>query len=200
MNTNFIDFNNPQNKLGDCDIILLDTCTMLNLASRKPDALKFAEFALNNDIMFCYTSKSIEELHIMKQAKIIPKDKREAAPNMKDFLIRSYNISNNIINTMNTLPNMYPNPIGSIDTDIMDDIQTNSKKHNLRWPDATIFTLAKKNDINYIWTYDRDWVNVCDNKMTILTNKRFIPENEIQEDSGYKSIINNNNVLKVKTS
>lgn len=175
MTTKFVDFNNPQNNLEKCEIIMLDTCTMINLASGQKDALEFVKFTLNNEIMLCYSSKSVEELNIMKQSKIFPRDKREANKEMDKFLEQSFLEKDGIINTLNTLGNMYPHPIGSTDGNILNEAELNSTKHKLRWGDAMIYTMAKQNDINCIWTYDQDWKNVNDKDMTVLMEKRFIP-------------------------
>lgn len=177
MATNFIDFNNPQNKLNNCDIIVLDTCSMINLVAGYQDALNFAKFTLDNNIMLCYTIKSVEELHIMKESRIVPNDKQVASPNIGTYIRQSNFQANKILETINLLPNMYGDPIGNIDSKVLGQAELNANTNKLRWGDAVIYTLAKQNNFNYIWTYDKDWSNVIDNDMNILTEKRFIPNN-----------------------
>lgn len=188
MASNFIDFNNPQNKLNNCDIIALDTCSMINLASGDQRALNFARFTLNNNITLCYTIKSVEELQIIKEAHEIPKDKRQASLNMSNYIQNSYTEANNIITTINSLPNMYDEPIGEMNFDVIKQAKINAIAYNLRWGDAIIYTLIKQNEINHIWTFDKDWSNISDNDINILTEQRFIPNNLTTNLSG--NIIN----------
>jgi hypothetical protein len=175
MSTDFIDFTHPENKLKSCDFIILDTCSIFHLAANQADAIKFAKFTLTNDIMLCYTIKSVEELNIVKESQCIPQDKRIASPNMPQYLQNSQQQVNAMLNTLHQLPNIYPEPIGEINSTTITDAQENALKHTLRWGDAMIYTLAKQNDCSYIWTYDRDWKNMDDDNMTILTEGRFIP-------------------------
>lgn len=177
MSTGFIDFENPNNKLDKCEIIVLDTCSMINLASGFQNAIDFANFTLNNDIMLCYTVKSVEELHIMKEGRIIPKDKRIASLNMRTYIAQSDFQVSQILNTINLLDNMYGEPIGHIDSETWKQTRINADTHKLRWGDAMIYTIAKQNNLNHIWTYDQDWSNVIDDDMNILTQQKFVPGN-----------------------
>lgn len=191
MGTNFIDFNNPQNKLNNCDFIALDTCSILNLVSGDQQALNFARFTLNNDITLCYTIKSVEELHIIKEAQNIPKNKRMALPNMGNYLQQSYAEANTILATINSLPNMYDEPIGNINAEVLRQAEINAITHKLRWGDAIIYTLVKQNNIGHIWTFDKDWSNVIDSSMSILTEQRFIPNSGSIMNNLTSNIINN---------
>ncbi|NOW85903.1 putative nucleic acid-binding protein [Clostridium beijerinckii] len=179
MGTNFIDFNNPQNNLNNCDIIVLDTCSLINLASGDQDALNFAQFTLDNNITLCYTVKSVEELQINKEAQTIPKNKQVALPNMTSYLQQSYLKADAILTTVNSLPNMYDEPIGNINNGVLQQAKINAINNKLRWGDAIIYTLTKQSNFNYIWTFDKDWSNVVDNDMNILTMQRFIPNNGV---------------------
>lgn len=178
MTTKFLDFNKPQNKLNDCDIIMLDTCVMINLASKDNAALEFARYTLQNNIMLCYSSKSIEEIYIRSQSRNIPRNKRQAIPKIDMYINNSFNDANSIINAVNILPNMFKEPIGVVSPDNIKKIKNNSIQHTLGWGDATIYTLAKENDIKYIWTVDRDWSRLKDSDMTIITESKFIPKNQ----------------------
>lgn len=156
---------------------MLDTCVMINLASKDSAALEFVRYTLQNNIMLCYSSKSIEEIYIRSQSKNIPKDKRQAIPKIDIYINDSFNDADSIINAVNILPNMFKEPIGVVSPDNIKNIRNNSIQHTLGWGDATIYTLAKENEINHIWTVDRDWSRVKDSDMTIITEKRFIPKN-----------------------
>lgn len=197
MQTKFVDYANPNNSLNSCDIVMLDTCVMFNLASSNRDAnvTNFAKFALNNDIMFCYSYKSVEEINIKSQYTTIPRNKRTALPQIGKYVADSFNKSEAILNVVNTLPNVYNEPVGSVDADILEKIRNNSLKHNLRWGDAAIYTIAKENGINYIWTMDSDLSRIVDSDMTIITDAKFIPNNitsssSVKVNSPNASLIN----------
>lgn len=179
MSTKFIDFKNPKNDLENCEIIMLDTCTLINLATGDKSTLDFAKFTLNNDIMLCYSSKTEEELQIIQESKYIPKNKRVANLNMNNYLQESYNSTDSILNVVHALPNMFPNSIEFSGEGLNKISRENALAHNLRWGDAVIYTIAKNNDIKYIWSHDKDWTSVKDDEMTIITEGRFIPNNNI---------------------
>lgn len=183
MGTKFVDFNNPQNQLSqDCELILMDTCSIIKLVSGEQNAVDFAKFALNNDIMLCYSVKSLEELNIISQSKNFPKGVKKININNEVAINQSLVDADNAISILTKLPNVYPEPIGMIDSKAIEEIKNNSIKHKLRWGDATIYTQAKQNEIKYIWTYDQDWVNVDDDDMCILIESRFIPNVIVSND------------------
>ncbi|MGL5354875.1 MAG: hypothetical protein ACRDA5_16405 [Clostridium sp.] len=177
MTTNFIDYKNPQNTLDKCETIMMDTCTVMKLASGDNDTVNFANFALNNDIMLCYSTKTIEELQIIQENIEFPKDKRTANLKLNWHLNRSYIKSDRIIKTVNSLPNMYEEPIEYDGNNFTNMAKDAALKHNLRWADSVIYTIAKSNEINFIWTHDSDWVNVKDADMTVITERRFFENN-----------------------
>lgn len=177
MSTKFIDFKNPKNDLENCEIIMLDTCTIINLAAGDTNTLDFAKFTLNNDIILCYSSKTEEELQIIQESKIIPRNKKVANLNMNNYLKNSYNSTDSILNTVHSLPNMFPNSIEFSGEGLNKISRENALIHNLKWGDAVIYTIAKNNGIKCIWSHDKDWTSVQDDEMTIITEGRFIPNN-----------------------
>lgn len=170
-----IDFNNPPNLISNVDIIMIDTCTAIKIASADESSINFVQFALNNDIALCYSTKTIEEIHIISESNTFPKKKKDYTKEQLPMLIQnSTDKANSIINTINLLPNMYPEAIEYSGSDFIKDIKENSIKHNLRIPDSAIYTIAKSNGINCVWSHDSDWLNVNDPEMIILTEGRFL--------------------------
>lgn len=170
-----IDFNNPPNIVENIGIIMIDTCTAIKIASADVNSIDFVKFTLNNDIALCYSTKTIEEIHIISESNTFPKRKKDYTKEQLPMLIQnSSNKAKAIIDTINLLPNMYPEAIEYAGKNFIKDITDNSVKHNLRIPDSAIYTIAKSNGINYIWSHDKDWLNINDPDMTIFTEGRFL--------------------------
>lgn len=158
-----ININSPKIEFGNCQYIMIDTCTAKNIMNGQEEALKFAKATADNNIVLCYSIKTIEELNIINQRINIPPNKRQAMPNMGYYLTQGFIQTEQILNKLNKLPNMLPEAIGVINNEITKKATENGKEYKLRWGDSIIYTLAVENDIDGIWTYDGDYKSVSNN-------------------------------------
>lgn len=157
------------------DFIVLDTSVIYEIWGYSPkqiyksnceDFLKYT--ALNKNIL-CITVKTYEELNIKVQSNFIPHNKSTFNKDKQLYLNHSNTLVDNIMSSLNKLPNFYPEPIGVINANTLKEIQNNQIKHGLKWGDATIYTLTKQENMSNICSIDGDWSGVQDDKMSLYT-------------------------------
>nr|WP_243894468.1 type II toxin-antitoxin system VapC family toxin [Clostridium perfringens] len=151
---------------------MLDTCTVIQLANENKDLLQFVKNAALNQVDFCYSVKTVEELNILSESQNFPPDKRQANANRGFFINSSQQQANRILNKINKIPNMCKEPIGEINSDMIPKIQENALKYKLRWGDAVILTIAKENNINGIVTFDGDYNHVAEDLTIFKGNNK----------------------------
>ncbi len=161
-----------QFSFNGCQYIMLDTCSVIEITNNNQEALNFIGETQKNNIALCYSIKTVEEINIIVQSKEIPKDKRLANLYLKNYINKSYNSADRIMNIINKIPNMYDQAIGSIDYNILNQAEVSGREFNLRWGDAVIYSLAKANDIDAIWTYDSDYKDASKNIVIFKGNKK----------------------------
>ncbi|XZH19979.1 type II toxin-antitoxin system VapC family toxin [Clostridium perfringens] len=171
-NGNIININEPQINFENCKFVMLDTCSIIQLALDNEESVNFATEAAENNVTLCYSLKTLEELQILSESQNIPKDKRQANLNMNFFINKSQEQAERILNKIHKLPNMYNEPIGTLNYEVYSKARENQKEFNLRWGDAVIYTMAKNSDIDGIMTFDGDFRNVRNNITIFKGNKK----------------------------
>ncbi len=172
MNNNFININSPQIDFSQHKYIMLDTCTIMELFKENNDIVDFVKRAGTEQVVFCYSIKSMEELHIMVEKQNIPDNKRQAENNMMFHIKKSQEQVKRIIDKINKIPNMYTEPIGNMDYNLYLKAKETEKEYKLRWGDAVICTIAKENNINSIVTFDKDFKCASNDLVIFKGNKR----------------------------
>ena len=157
------------------EFILIDTSVLLELVGYDEQTLRteevkdfFTRLAYNNNIITT-SVKTWEELNIILGRKL-PKDKRNLFNNSNGFT-NLYQKVEIVKETFNALPNVYSEPIGVIDNEIINKAQENAVKYKLKWGDSTIVSIAEREDVEHIWSLDCDYANV-NNGMNIYLDSR----------------------------
>lgn len=159
------------------DFILIDTNVIIDITgyrnSTHPRTIEVKNFindmAENNSI-FVIPTKAWEEMNIILESSIIGNKHKD--PN-EDLGALTYNVNttlSNLKNALNTFPNIYTEPIGSIDSTTLAKAEENRDKYGLKWGDATIVAIAQQENIKNILTFDYDYTKVNDPNINILLN------------------------------
>jgi len=162
------------------ELISIDTCVILeiwgqhNTHDQSSICEEFIKNTSKNNNILCITTKTFEELTILTQSKTIPRNKFDFNKNPRFYLSNSNNDVADLLNELNKLPNFYPEPVGSINSETLKQITKNQVKHALKWGDSAIYTLNKSEDIHTICTLDGDWSHVDDSALTVLTTQNQI--------------------------
>lgn len=159
------------------DFILLDTNVIMDITgyrnSTHPRANEVKNFINNmstNNSIFVIPTKVWEEMNIIVESSIIGNKHKD--PN-EDLGILTNNVNttlSNLKNALNIFPNIYPEPIGSIDSITLAKAEENRVKYGLKWGDATIVAIAQQENIKNILTFDYDYTKVNDSSINILLN------------------------------
>lgn len=175
------------------DFILLDTNIIIDITGydnatnpRVQETKDFLTKLSQNNVIGVITTKTWEELNIIVERNIIGNKHKNPNINL-DPLINQVDITmNNIENALNTFPNIYTEPIGSIDVDTLNKSKINRSKFNLRWADSIILAIAQQNEIKNILTMDKDYLKVNDGSINIFVDSHT-----------YSNLSNNNNTTSV---
>ena len=196
MGTNFYSIeNNITPQKGE--FILADTNIILDLVGKNRPPWRviqvqnfFKELAKNDNLLLT-TVKTWEELAIIIQSENLPKTKKELRNNYNTFNIANDQLEQ-IKTLFNSLPNVYDEPIGAINNDILPKIQANCLKHKLKWPDSTIYTIGIENSISNFWSSDGDWTTVQNNNINIFLDSRSFRFTKISNNSINPTKLNTN--------
>lgn len=172
MNNNIVNIHVPQIDFKNCKSIMLDTCSVIQLAADNQASLFFAQKAAESQITLCYSLKTLEELHILSESQNIPKEKWKARNNMGFLINKSQEQVDRIMNKIHKIPNMFNEPIGTFDYEVYKEARENEREFKLRWGDAVIYTMAKKNEIDGIMTFDGDYSTVARDLTIFKGNKK----------------------------
>lgn len=161
-----IRIDNYASNFENINSIMLDTCAVIQITNKNPDAIKFLDKTNMNDVAIVQSIKTAEELMISSQNRNIPKEKRQANQHMGFFIKSSVTECERYINAIKEIPN-FMGTVGEINQDIYNKALENTVSYNLRWGDAVIYTIAKEKGIDAILTFDGDFSRVS-NEITIF--------------------------------
>lgn len=159
------------------EIILADTSVLLELTGYDNKTVRtkevhdfFVRLAYNNNIITT-SVKTWEELNIILGSKL-PKDKSKLVNNTNAFTDINQKVEL-IRGTFNALPNVYSEPIGIIDNNIIKMAQENAVKYNLKWGDSIIVSIAEHEKVSHLWSLDSDYAKVNNGISIYLDSKSY---------------------------
>lgn len=159
------------------DFILLDTNIIIDIAGydnttnpRVQEIKNCLKELSHNNVIGVISTKTWEELNIIVERDIIGNKHKNPSTDMELLTSQVDDTMDSIQNSLNSFPNIYSEPIGSIDDKTLKNARENRSKYKLRWGDSIILAIAQENEIKNILTCDKDYLKVDDGSMNIFVD------------------------------
>lgn len=174
MSDNIININSDTKQIDflNCQNLLLDTCSAIKLSQGDELTVKFLTETLKNNIGIGYSIKTLEEITIYSESQNIPYDKRQANKFIGNYINKSEEQADRIINKINKFPNVFKEPVGVLDNEIIKKAKQNKNSYKLKWGDAVIYTIAEDLKFDGIITHDSDFSRVNSNMRIFKLNNK----------------------------
>ena len=161
------------------EFVILDTNMIYHLLnlnndiSKANEARQYLNKLANNDNIAIIPSQAWNEVNIKTENTLIGKNKK----NSKEFLRNNnhvYSEATEIVkgykSIISKIPNVYIDECNPT-SKTQENAELNRSKHNLRYADSVIYTLAEEHNINNIVTFDYDYTNINNSSMNIYLDQ-----------------------------
>jgi predicted nucleic acid-binding protein len=160
------------------EIMIADTSFVIELWGRserpklKKECQNFIDDMAAKGIYFATTIKTHEELRINTTYSILGgSKKRKAKLKSGQCTMESVvNTTNQIEDSLKGVSNYYPEIVGNINSELLEDVDNYMKDYNIEFGDAVIYAICRNEGVENIITLDKDYLKIQDDALNIYTN------------------------------